>query len=200
MRTCLLCALSPTDLSLHGIHWETGRSAGLVSAAAIGLDLLLADRLSTLVHPIVTVTGLALAYLCSACHWENYSTALLAMVIFLCAPRVARRVLGTTLQGNLSADVVALTALGGSLLLSEYFAAALIVLMLGGGAALEEAAQAQAGVDVEDLRRRIPSMAHRVKRGMETDEVPIHELQVGDVLLVRAGTHRFSTFSAHSCS
>lgn len=159
------------------------------------VDLVLAGRLPSRVQPILTVLGIFIAYVCSALAMDEWSSVLLKMVIFFCGPPVVRRVVSTTLQGSLSADLVALAALFGSLILSEYFAAAMIVLMLGGGAALEEAAQVQAGIDLDELRRRVPSVAHRLRKGRtaaaasaaDVEEVRVEELRIGDVLLVRAG-------------
>lgn len=186
--------ISPLDVLLRGVPWNSLISSLVLALGAFALDLAVAGRVPSRTAPIVTVTGLALAYACSALGMEAWSTAVLAVVIFLCAPAVTRRVLATTLQGTFSADLVALVALFGSLLLAEYFAAALIVLMLGGGAALEEAAQAQAGVDLDELRQRVPLVVHRcvASKGrnvssVDTEEVPLAALAVGDLLLVRGG-------------
>src|SRR5207245_4193683 len=59
-------------------------------------------------------------------------------------------------------------------------------LMLAGGNALEEYAGRRARRKLTALVERAPRMAHR-RRGAGLEAVPVEELAVGDVVLVRAG-------------
>ena len=90
------------------------------------------------------------------------------------------------LRGDVGVDVIALVAMGGALVLGEYLAGAVIALMLSGGNALEAIAVRRARKALTSLLERAPKVAHR-RRGEELEEVPVEELDVGDVVTVRAG-------------
>jgi heavy metal translocating P-type ATPase len=83
-------------------------------------------------------------------------------------------------------DAIALIAIGGALLLGEYLAGAIVALMLSGGNALEDYAQGRAGRELRALIDRAPRIGHR-REGGRIDHVPVDELRVGDVVVVRAG-------------
>ena len=68
-------------------------------------------------------------------------------------------------------------------LLGEYLAGALVVLMLSGGEALEALAVQGASSVLRALARRMPATAHR-KSDSGIDEIPLGDVQVGDVLVV----------------
>jgi heavy metal translocating P-type ATPase len=82
--------------------------------------------------------------------------------------------------------VIALVAMGGSLILGEYLAGAVIALMLSGGNALEAIAVRRARRALTSLLERAPKVAYR-RRGEALEEVPVEELEVGDVVTVRTG-------------
>jgi heavy metal translocating P-type ATPase len=89
-------------------------------------------------------------------------------------------------HGDLGVDVIALLAMAGALALGEYLAGAVIALMLAGGNALEVFASARARRELTALVERAPRTARRHTRdGWE--EIDAELVQVGDVLLVRAG-------------
>jgi heavy metal translocating P-type ATPase len=90
------------------------------------------------------------------------------------------------LRGDLGVDVIALLAMAGALALGEYLAGAVIALMLAGGNALEVFASARARRELTALVERAPRNARRRTRdGWE--EIAAEQVEVGDVLLVRAG-------------
>jgi len=95
-------------------------------------------------------------------------------------------VLRSVLRGDVGVDVIALVSMGGSLLLGEYLAGAVIALMLSGGNALEGAAVRRARRELTALLERAPKIAHR-RQGDELEEIPVEEVGVGNVVLVRAG-------------
>ncbi|GIU95860.1 MAG: hypothetical protein KatS3mg012_2317 [Gaiellaceae bacterium] len=98
-------------------------------------------------------------------------------------------VLGVTrslLRGDVGVDLIALVAIVGALLLGEYLAGAIVALMLSGGNALEDYAQGRAGRELRALVDRAPRIAHR-REGERIVEVPVDALEVGDVVVVRAG-------------
>lgn len=83
-------------------------------------------------------------------------------------------------------DVIAILAIGGSLLLGEYLAGALIVLMLSGGEALEAYALRRARSSLSALVERAPRTAH-LWRGEELVSIPAEEVEAGMELVVKPG-------------
>ncbi len=90
------------------------------------------------------------------------------------------------IRGRFAADVVAMLAITTALLLGQYFAGVVIVLMQSGGEALERYAMGRASQSLEALLARAPKIGHRVQDGLVV-EVPVQEIRVGDLLLVRPG-------------
>src|SRR6185503_14877053 len=66
------------------------------------------------------------------------------------------------------------------------FAGLIIVLMQTGGEALEQYAEGRASAAVRALEDAAPRIAH-VVRDTSVEDVPVSQVRVGDVLLVRAG-------------
>jgi heavy metal translocating P-type ATPase len=90
------------------------------------------------------------------------------------------------LHGDVGVDAIALVSMAGALALGEYLAGAVVALMLAGGNALEESANRRARRELTALVERAPRVA-LLRRGDELSEVPVDEVAVGDVVLVRAG-------------
>jgi cation transport ATPase len=90
------------------------------------------------------------------------------------------------LRRDVGVDLIALVAIVGSLALGEYLAGAIIALMLSGGNALEAYAQGLASRELRLLVDRAPRFGRR-REGGAIVEVPVDDLHIGDVVLVRAG-------------
>ena len=95
-------------------------------------------------------------------------------------------VVRTLLHRDVGVDAIALVAIAGALATGEYFAGSVIALMLAGGNALEELAARRARRELTALIARAPRVATR-RRGDSLEEIPVEELVVGDVVVVRAG-------------
>ncbi|MSS84097.1 cadmium-translocating P-type ATPase [Actinomycetaceae bacterium WB03_NA08] len=89
------------------------------------------------------------------------------------------------LRGHFGLDVLALIAMLSTLAVGEYWASLIVVLMLSGGEALEDYAQRRASGELTALLDRSPAEAHVVVAGDETCDVPVNDVQVGDVIIVR---------------
>ena len=101
------------------------------------------------------------------------------------APVVWRTLRGVA-AGRFAADLVAMLAILGALLLGEPLAGLIVVLMQTGGEALERYAEGRASEAVRELEAAAPRIAHRIgERGPE--DVPVDTVAVGDELLVRPG-------------
>lgn len=112
-------------------------------------------------------------------------TIFLVTLVLGGAPLVAQTLWGM-LHGRFAADVVAMLAIVTAFLVHEYFAGTVIVLMQSGGEALERYAMGRASQSLEALLARAPKVGHRI-RGEEVVDVPVSEIAIGDVLLVRPG-------------
>lgn len=95
------------------------------------------------------------------------------------------------LKGNVGLDILAVVAMISTLAVGEYIASLIIVVMLLGGEVLEDLATRRAARELSALLDRSPQFAHVVTSAGAQDEditdVPVDEVQVGDVLLVRPG-------------
>jgi heavy metal translocating P-type ATPase len=83
-------------------------------------------------------------------------------------------------------DVIAILAIGGSILLGQYLAGALVVLMLSGGEALEAYALRRARSSLSALAERAPRSAH-IWRGEELLDIAAEQVEVGMVIVVKPG-------------
>ncbi len=115
-----------------------------------------------------------------AAQWVFLATLLAGGV-----PLVGKTLWGM-LRGRFAADIVAMLAIVTALLVGQYFAGVVIVLMQSGGEALERYAMGRASSSLEALLARAPKVGHRI-RGEQVEEVPVSEIRVGDLLLIRPG-------------
>ncbi|GHD52892.1 cadmium-translocating P-type ATPase [Mycetocola manganoxydans] len=88
------------------------------------------------------------------------------------------------LRREFGLDILAVTAIVSTVVVGEYIAALLVVLMLTGGEALEAYANQRAKRELDALLSRAPQLAHLAVDGGYRD-LPVSEVRVGDVLLVR---------------
>jgi len=100
------------------------------------------------------------------------------------AARQAVDMVRAMLHRHFGLDILAITAIVATVLVGEYVAALVVVLMLTGGEALEDYANRRAKRELDALLTRAPQRAHRSEGGGYVD-IPVDEVQVGDVLLVR---------------
>ena len=90
------------------------------------------------------------------------------------------------LAGRMGVDAVAFVSMTAALLLGENLAAVVVAVMYAGGNVLEDFAVNRAERDLKSLVDRAPRIAHR-RVDHTVEDVPIDQVAVGDVLLVRAG-------------
>jgi heavy metal translocating P-type ATPase len=99
---------------------------------------------------------------------------------------VAWRTLRGMLRGEFAADVVAMLAIVGALLLGQPLAGLVVVLMQTGGEALDAYAVARASNAVAALEADAPRTAHRVREG-RVEDIDAGIIEPGDALLIRPG-------------
>ncbi len=110
-------------------------------------------------------------------------TASLAVLTLELAVEVFRTVV---VDRHMGVDTIALVAMAGALALGELLAGVVIGLMFSGGMALEEVASARARRELTRLVERAPKVA-RIRIGGELRDVPVEQVDAGDVALVRTG-------------
>ncbi|MFI5243954.1 MAG: heavy metal translocating P-type ATPase [Gemmatimonadales bacterium] len=88
--------------------------------------------------------------------------------------------------GHFATDIVASFAIVGAIVLVQPLAGLVIVLMQTGGEGLEHWAEGRASAAVRALEEAAPRIAHRIA-GERVEDVPVGEIMVGDLLLVRPG-------------
>ncbi len=99
---------------------------------------------------------------------------------------VGWRTLAGLLRGEFAADVVAMLAIAGSILLGQPLAGLVVVLMQTGGEALDAYAVARASSAVEALEADAPRTTHRIVKG-QVQDIEVIAIRPGDELLVRPG-------------
>jgi heavy metal translocating P-type ATPase len=144
------------------------------------------SRLRMYVAPVAAGTGIVAGGVLYAVSGSGAADVAWAATVAIMLVPLTWSVLRALSHGDLGVDVIALLAMAGALALGEYLAGAVIALMLAGGNALEVFASARARRELTALVERAPRSARRhIEEGWE--EIPAEEVEVGDVLLVRAG-------------
>ena len=89
-------------------------------------------------------------------------------------------------EGEVGLDIVAALSMSAALVFGEALAAAVVALMYSGGTFLESFAEGRARREMNDLLSRVPRTATRHRNGA-LDEVPLDDIEAGDLLLIRRG-------------
>jgi len=100
---------------------------------------------------------------------------------------VVWRTLVAARRGNFATDVVASLSIVTAAIIGQPLAGLVIVLMQTGGEALERFAERRASAAVRELEKAAPRIAHLISGTRGLVDVPVGELNVGDIFLVRPG-------------
>lgn len=111
---------------------------------------------------------------------------LVLLVIVLGGTPIIYSALKAVYSLNFRVDFLASIAIVASVIVGEYIASAIVVLMLSGGEILEEYASEKATLAIEKLVQTIPGQA-RVRRNGNEIIIPIEEVQLGDVAIIKSG-------------
>ena len=106
-------------------------------------------------------------------------------VVIVLVPLTAS-VVRDLIHGDVGVDLIALAAMVGTLAIGEYLAGVVVAIMLAGGNALEAAASHRARRELTKLIRRAPRTA-LLRRPDGIVEVPVDDVEPGDIIVVRAG-------------
>ncbi|GAB2021773.1 heavy metal translocating P-type ATPase [Pseudolactococcus yaeyamensis] len=91
----------------------------------------------------------------------------------------------TLRSGRYGVDLLAIIAIISTLVIGQYWASLIIIVMLVGGESLEDYAAHRASRELHKLLENSPTFAHK-KVGDGYEDTPIDEIEIGDVLLVKA--------------
>ena len=89
-------------------------------------------------------------------------------------------------RGEVGLDIVAALSMTAALTFGETLAAAVVAVMYSGGTFLESFAEGRARREMHDLLSRVPRTATRHRNG-SLEEVPLGDIEQGDLLLIRQG-------------
>jgi len=100
---------------------------------------------------------------------------------------VVWRTLRAAIEGKFATDLVASLSIVTAAIINQPLAGLVIVLMQTGGEALERFAERRASAAVRELEKAAPRIAHLLSGTRGLVDVPVENLEPGDVFLVRPG-------------
>ncbi len=118
--------------------------------------------------------------------WHGVSQWSLIVIILLGGVPLLWQTVRQLAHGEVGVDVIAILAIGGSLILGQYLAGAIIVLMLSGGEALEAFALRRAGKSLSRLAERAPRTAH-IWHGNQLQDIPADTVERNQIVVVKPG-------------
>ncbi|MDO5729075.1 MAG: heavy metal translocating P-type ATPase [Actinomycetaceae bacterium] len=130
---------------------------------------------------VVGVTAIPLHFAGVSVQW--YVSAFALVMAAILSWDMVKDIMG----GAWGVDLLAITAIVSTVAVGEYWAALIVCLMLSGGESLEDFAAERARSQLTGLLEGAPTVAHRLKEDESIVDIPVEEVQVGDVLVVRPG-------------
>jgi heavy metal translocating P-type ATPase len=138
------------------------------------------------VLPFFVLAGLILSGLSSLFGHPMMMDSILLITLIIGSIPLLIDIVQSMLRKHFGVDLIAIVAIGASLLLHQYLAGTVILLMLSGGEALENYALRRARKELTDLIARAPTQAHKEEHGTVRD-VPIESVMIGDIIIVKPG-------------
>ncbi|HEY7340905.1 MAG TPA: HAD-IC family P-type ATPase, partial [Ktedonobacterales bacterium] len=136
--------------------------------------------------PLTVIGLLLLSLIAWLVGWRDVAQWGLITIILLGGIPLLWETLRQLAHGEVGVDVIAILAIGGSLMLGQYLAGAIIVLMLAGGEALEAFALRRAGQSLATLAERAPRTAH-IWRESALVDIPADAVEREQVVVVKPG-------------
>ncbi len=118
--------------------------------------------------------------------WHDVSQWSLIVIILLGGIPLLWQTVRQLAHGEIGVDVIAILAIGGSLILGQYLAGAIIVLMLSGGEALEAFALRRAGKSLSRLAERAPRTAH-IWHENQLKDIRADSVERNQIVVVKPG-------------
>ncbi|MGI8401145.1 MAG: heavy metal translocating P-type ATPase [Gemmatimonadaceae bacterium] len=120
-------------------------------------------------------------------HLPEYAQALWLLGLVGAGFPVVWRTIRSALAGKYATDVVASLSIVTAAIIGQPLAGLVIVLMQTGGEALEKFAERRASAAVSELEKAAPRIAHLLTGDRGLVDVPVGEIEPGDLFLVRPG-------------
>lgn len=145
--------------------------------------LLSRETILTFLNGLLLVLGFIL-FLAGQTQWSRWSYLASALIggtpLFLFAAK------GLIIRHDITAGVMASTAMIAAIIVGEYSAAALVVFMMAVGEWMENFTVARADNALRDLAKLIPPTVTVRRAGLETT-IPVEQVVLRDIVLVRTG-------------
>lgn len=107
--------------------------------------------------------------------------------LIACGSPIVWRTVRAGLAGNFSTDVVASFSIVTAAIINQPLAGLVIVVMQTGGEMLEQFAERKASAAVRELENAAPRIAHLVSESGGVTDIPVANLRVSDLFLLRPG-------------
>jgi len=145
--------------------------------------LLSRETILTFLNAVLLIAGFGL-WLAGQNQWSRWSYLASALIggtpLFLFAAK------GLIIRHDITAGVMASTAMIAAIIVGEYSAAALVVFMMAVGEWMENFTVARADHALRDLAKLIPPTV-TVRRDGQEKTIPVEQVVLGDLVLVRTG-------------
>ncbi len=119
--------------------------------------------------------------------FPEYASAFWLLTLILAGAPVVWRTLDAARKGNYATDVVASLSIITAAVIGQPLPGLVIVLMQTGGESLERFAERRASRAVSELEKAAPRIAHRLSGDRGLIDIPVGDLEIGEVFLVRTG-------------
>ena len=136
--------------------------------------------------PFLSTITLAIGIILFLFGFQQYANAIWFATLILGGIPLVYETLRKVLKKNLTSDIIATLAIIVAIILGQSFAGVIIVIMQSGGEALEDYGFKRASMSLEALMERSPKTA-RIKVHNNIEEVDVHKVKVGDILVIRNG-------------
>ena len=146
---------------------------------------LLQDRLKTALL-VISLTGLIVGLGLSLAGFADASSLVWSAGVIPVLIGLVVEIVKSLRNGEVGLDIVAALSMSAALAFDETLAAAVVAVMYSGGTFLESFAEGRARHEMSNLLSRVPRTASRRLDGT-VEEVPLDEIEPGDLLLIRQG-------------
>lgn len=136
--------------------------------------------------PFALLLSLGAAYILRLMHYQEFISPLLGFSLAFGSIPLAFHIFTSFKQRQFGIDIIAVTAILGSLLLHQYIVGIVILLMLATGEILESYAFQRAQKEIQELIMNAPTEAHK-KVNESLFDVPLSTIVPHDTLIVCPG-------------
>ncbi len=138
------------------------------------------------VIPVFVLAGLASSGIATLLQAISIRDGILLVTLVVGSIPLVIDIGESLMRKHFGVDLIAIVAIGASLIFGQYLAGTVIVLMLSGGEALEAFALRRARRELTHLIANAPTKAHKEENGKIID-IPIESVAIGTVVIVKAG-------------